>query len=33
MDLKKLPWRKSRRSGDNGGNCVEVVKIDTGKSA
>lgn len=25
MDLNDLPWRKSTRSGDNGGNCVELA--------
>ncbi|WP_425551324.1 DUF397 domain-containing protein [Actinoallomurus vinaceus] len=24
MDLNHADWRKSRRSGTNGGNCVEV---------
>lgn len=24
-DLSKADWRKSRRSGDSGGNCVEVA--------
>jgi hypothetical protein len=28
MDLKKADWRKSKRSSDNGGNCVEVVVVD-----
>jgi hypothetical protein len=28
MDLKNAAWRKSKRSSDNGGNCVEVVVID-----
>ena len=28
MDLKNAEWRKSRRSSDNGGNCVEVVVVD-----
>jgi Domain of unknown function (DUF397) len=23
-----LSWRKSKRSTDNGGNCVEVVVVD-----
>ena len=25
MDLTRAEWRKSTRSGDNGGNCVEVA--------
>jgi Domain of unknown function (DUF397) len=28
MDLSNADWRKSKRSSDNGGNCVEVVVID-----
>lgn len=28
MDLNKLPWRKARRSGGNGGDCVQVVAVD-----
>jgi hypothetical protein len=28
MDLNNAVWRKSKRSSDNGGNCVEVVVID-----
>jgi hypothetical protein len=26
MDLTRAKWRKSSRSGDNGGNCVEVAR-------
>ena len=26
MDLTHADWRKSRRSGNNGGNCVEVAR-------
>jgi hypothetical protein len=26
MDLNRAEWRKSTRSGDNGGNCVEVAR-------
>ena len=26
MDLTCAEWRKSSRSGDNGGNCVEVAR-------
>jgi hypothetical protein len=25
IDLSNAEWRKSRRSGNNGGNCVEVA--------
>lgn len=25
VDLLRAAWRKSSRSGDNGGNCVEVA--------
>ncbi|KAB2368173.1 DUF397 domain-containing protein [Actinomadura montaniterrae] len=25
MDLTNLTWRKSSRSGENGGNCVELA--------
>jgi hypothetical protein len=32
MDVKKLDWRKSRRSGSDQGNCVEVA-INEVKSA
>jgi hypothetical protein len=28
MDLSNANWRKSSFSGDNGGNCVEVAKIN-----
>jgi hypothetical protein len=28
MDLKNVDWRKSKRSGPNGGDCVEVARID-----
>jgi Domain of unknown function (DUF397) len=28
MDLNNAAWRKSKRSSNNGGNCVEVVVID-----
>ncbi len=27
MDLKKTAWRKSKRSTNNGGNCVEVKEV------
>lgn len=26
MDLTGAEWRRSARSGDNGGNCVEVAR-------
>ncbi|WP_433182704.1 DUF397 domain-containing protein [Actinoallomurus sp. CA-150999] len=28
MDVKNADWRKSSRSGENGGECVEVATID-----
>ncbi|MQA85483.1 MAG: DUF397 domain-containing protein [Streptosporangiales bacterium] len=28
MDLTGAVWRKSRRSGSNGGHCVEVAAVD-----
>lgn len=28
MDLNNTDWRKSKRSAENGGNCVEVTVID-----
>jgi hypothetical protein len=28
MDLRNAEWRKSIRSSNNGGNCVEVVIVD-----
>ncbi|MGH3377028.1 MAG: DUF397 domain-containing protein [Actinoallomurus sp.] len=28
MDLSNAEWRKSKRSTDNGGDCVEVVIVD-----
>jgi hypothetical protein len=27
MDLSSAVWRKSSRSGENGGNCVEVAAV------
>lgn len=27
MDERQAAWRKSRRSGNNGGNCVEVADL------
>ncbi len=27
-----LTWRKSSRSGDQGGNCVEVADLDGGRA-
>lgn len=29
MDLNKAEWRKSKRSSNNGGNCVEIVVVET----
>jgi hypothetical protein len=26
MDLNRAAWRKSSKSGNNGGNCVEVAR-------
>jgi Domain of unknown function (DUF397) len=28
MDLSRVDWRKSTRSGENGGNCVEVTLLE-----
>lgn len=28
-DMSRALWRKSTRSGQNGGNCVEVADLDT----
>jgi len=28
VDAKSLDWRKSARSGQNGGNCVEIAVVD-----
>lgn len=28
MDLTAARWRKARRSTNNGGNCVELARID-----
>ncbi|WP_406566919.1 DUF397 domain-containing protein [Actinoallomurus rhizosphaericola] len=28
MDLSNADWRKSTRSGQNGGDCVEVATMD-----
>ncbi|MCP9951770.1 DUF397 domain-containing protein [Actinomadura madurae] len=27
MDLMNAKWRKSSRSGENGGDCVELAKV------
>jgi hypothetical protein len=27
MDLSRATWRKARRSGENGGNCVEMTRL------
>jgi hypothetical protein len=29
MELKDATWRKSKRSAENGGNCVETTIIET----
>ncbi|MEV5753002.1 DUF397 domain-containing protein [Actinoallomurus sp. NPDC052308] len=31
MDLNHAEWRKSQRSGTNGGNCVEVCAVEQAK--
>jgi hypothetical protein len=28
VDAKSLGWRKSARSAQNGGNCVEIAVVD-----
>ncbi|GAA3924248.1 hypothetical protein GCM10023085_01960 [Actinomadura viridis] len=28
MDLNEAAWRRSRHSGDDGGNCVEVAPLN-----
>jgi hypothetical protein len=28
MEMKNSEWRKSTRSGENGGACVEVAVVD-----
>jgi|HubBroStandDraft_1064217.scaffolds.fasta_scaffold06540_5 hypothetical protein len=33
MDLSSAVWRKSTRSGGNGGNCVEVASLAGGMIA
>ncbi|MDL4815571.1 DUF397 domain-containing protein [Actinomadura opuntiae] len=33
MDLTKLTWRKSSRSGENGGNCIELAGLSWRKSS
>ena len=32
-DLPAVTWRKSRRSGPQGGNCVEVAQLTDGQVA
>jgi hypothetical protein len=32
-ELADVAWHKSRRSGPNGGNCVEVAKLPSGEIA
>lgn len=31
MDLKSNDWRKSKRSGGNGGDCVEILLVEGGQ--
>lgn len=31
MDMKNSEWRKSTRSGENGGACVEVAVVGQSK--
>ena len=31
MEMKKSEWRKSTRSGQNGGACVEIAVVSTAK--
>ncbi|GAA2444117.1 DUF397 domain-containing protein [Actinomadura vinacea] len=33
MDLTNLTWRKASRSGENGGNCVELAVLSWRKSS
>jgi hypothetical protein len=33
MDLSNVVWRKSRRSSENGGECVEVAAVLLGNDA
>lgn len=33
MDLSRAAWRKSSRSGGNGGECVEVAAVDVARDA
>lgn len=30
MDLTDATWRKSTRSGNNGGDCVEITVVEDG---
>jgi hypothetical protein len=32
-DLPAVTWRKSRRSGPQGGNCVEIARLPNGQVA
>jgi hypothetical protein len=32
-ELPEVTWRKSRRSGPQGGNCVEVARLSDGQVA
>lgn len=31
MDLNNIDWRKAQRSSENGGDCVEIAIIESGK--
>lgn len=31
MDVKHATWRKSSRSGNSGGNCVELTVIEVAR--
>jgi membrane protein implicated in regulation of membrane protease activity len=33
MDLTGATWRKSTRSGNNGGDCVEVTAVQDARKA
>ncbi|HEV2638158.1 MAG TPA: DUF397 domain-containing protein [Actinocrinis sp.] len=33
LDLSSASWRKSKRSGNQGGNCVEVAELANGARA
>lgn len=33
MDLSNVVWRKSRRSSENGGECVEIAAVSLGNDS